>query len=160
MLPSGTSSSKSWQTVVDLHIPGLRRGATTSGSGEPPDGLKETRSWITDAPPPAPHQLSSTSMAIGTFNIPRSKPSSKVIKTLDAIDVAAKYFVYKLYEATGRQPMQWAPLHGLGESRPTISRAVERGWVILQAVGGKPLDRKAALTDEGRRLARKVRQTR
>jgi hypothetical protein len=35
-------------------------------------------------------------MAIGTFNIPRSKSASKVIKTLDAIDVAAKYFVYKL----------------------------------------------------------------
>jgi hypothetical protein len=35
-------------------------------------------------------------MAIGTFNIPRSKSAYKVIKTLDAIDVAAKYFVYKL----------------------------------------------------------------
>jgi hypothetical protein len=29
-------------------------------------------------------------MPIGTFNMPRSKPASKVIKTLDAIDVAAK----------------------------------------------------------------------
>jgi len=69
--------------------------------------------------------------------------------------VAARYFVYKLYEATARQPMQWVALHGLGESAATISRAVERGWVILQDVKGKPLDRKAALTDEGRRLARK-----
>jgi hypothetical protein len=80
-----------------------------------------------------------------------------VIKTLDAIDVAAKYFVYKLYEATGRQPMQWATLLGLGESRTTIARAVEREWVILQGVRSKPLDRKASLTDEGRRLARKGR---
>jgi len=72
-----------------------------------------------------------------------------------ALHPPARYFVYKLYEATGRQPMQWATLHGLGESRTTISRAVERGWVILQDVRGKPLDRKAALTDEGRRLARK-----
>jgi hypothetical protein len=67
------------------------------------------------------------------------------------------YFVYKLYEATDGQPMQWRVLHGMGESAATISRAVERGWVILQEVRGKPLDRKAALTDEGRRLARKGR---
>ena len=96
-------------------------------------------------------------MAIVSFHRPHTKGRSKVIKTLDAIDVAAKYFVYKLYEATGRQPMQWATLHGLGESLTTISRAVERGWVVFQDVRGKPLDRKAALTDEGRRLARKGR---
>jgi hypothetical protein len=46
-------------------------------------------------------------------------------------------------------------LHGMGESAATISRAVEHGWVILQ--GSKPLERKAALTDEGRRLARRGR---
>ena len=100
-------------------------------------------------------QLSSTSMANRTFNIPKSK--GKSFKTLDAIDVAAKYFVYKLYEATDRRPMQWQVLLGLGESAATISRAVEHGWVILQNVQGTPLDRKAALTDEGRRLARKGR---
>jgi hypothetical protein len=43
----------------------------------------------------------------------------------------------------------------MGESAATISRAVERGWVVLQGVGMKPLDRKVALTDEGRRLARR-----
>jgi hypothetical protein len=91
-------------------------------------------------------------MANRTFNIPKSK--GKSFKTIDAIDVAARYFVYKLYDATDGQPMQWATLHGLGESAATISRAVERGWVVLQGVGVKPLDRKAALTDEGRRLAR------
>jgi hypothetical protein len=94
-------------------------------------------------------------MANRTFNIPKSK--GKSFKTIGAIDVAARYFVYKLYEATGRQPMQWVALQGMDESRVTIARAVERGWVILQGVGGKPLDRKAALTDEGRRLARKGR---
>ena len=41
-------------------------------------------------------------MANRTFNIPKSK--GKAFKTIDAIDVAARYFVYKLYEATGRQP--------------------------------------------------------
>jgi hypothetical protein len=100
-------------------------------------------------------ELSSKTMPIGTFNFRTTK--SKVIKTGDGTDVAARYFVYKLYEATGARPLQWQLLHGMGESAATISRAVERGWVILEDVRGRPLDRKAALTDEGRRLARKGR---
>jgi hypothetical protein len=93
--------------------------------------------------------------AIGTFNIRTTK--SKVVKTGDGTDVAARYFVYKLYEATGGQPMQWQVLLGMGESAATISRAVERGLVVLQGDGGKPLERKAMLTSDGRRLARKGR---
>ena len=97
-------------------------------------------------------------MPTGTpFNATTAKGRSRVIKIRDGIDVAARYFVYKLYEATDGQPMQWQILHGMGESAATISRAVERGWVVLQDGRGKPLDRKAALTDEGRRLARKGR---
>jgi hypothetical protein len=98
-------------------------------------------------------------MAIGTFNIRSTKGQSKVVKTRDGTDVAARYFVYKLYEATDRRPMQWATLQGMGESMATISRAVERGWVILEGTSGKPLGRKAALTDEGRHLARRGRLT-
>jgi hypothetical protein len=94
-------------------------------------------------------------MANRTFNIPKSK--GKSFKTIGAIDVAAKYFVYKLYEAADGQPLRWHILHGMGESAATIARAVERGWVILEDARGKPLERKAALTDEGRRLARKGR---
>ena len=97
-------------------------------------------------------------MTIRTFNSsPTGKP--KVMNTLDAIDVAARYFVYKLYEATDGQWMQWRVLHGMGESAATISRAVECGWVVLQDVRNKPLERKAALTEEGRRLARRGRLT-
>ncbi len=102
-------------------------------------------------------ELSSTTMAIGTFIISTTKGKSKVVKTGDGADVAARYFVYKLYEATDGQPMQWQVLLGMGESAVTISRAVERGWVILQEVSRKPVERKAALTDDGRRLARKGR---
>jgi hypothetical protein len=40
-------------------------------------------------------------MANRTFNVPKSK--GKSFKTIDAIDVAARYFVYKLYEATDGQ---------------------------------------------------------
>ena len=96
-------------------------------------------------------------MTIRTFHFHSTPTGKSKVMTLNAIDVAARYFVYKLYEATDGQPMQWQVLLGMGESAATISRAVERGWVILQDVKGKPLDRKVALTDEGRRLARKGR---
>jgi hypothetical protein len=94
-------------------------------------------------------------MVIGTFHIPKGRP--KAVKAGDGIDVAARYFVYKLYEATDGQPMHSQLLLGMGESAATISRAVERGWVILEDARGRPLGRRAALTDEGRRLARKGR---
>jgi hypothetical protein len=78
-----------------------------------------------------------------------------VAKILDAIDVAAKYFIYKLYDATRRDRIKWVPLSGIDESQATIERAVERGWAILQRQpGGSPRQSEAALTDEGRRLAR------
>jgi hypothetical protein len=97
-------------------------------------------------------------MDITPFHAPvPSKGRAKVFKVQEGLDVAARYFVYKLYEATGGQPKQWGVLLGMEESAATISRAVERGWVVLQGVSRKPLDRKAALTDEGRRLARKGR---
>jgi hypothetical protein len=56
--------------------------------------------------------------------------------------------------------MRWATVRGLGElratvERATVERAVERGWVILEGTSGRPLERKAVLTDEGRRLARR-----
>ena len=101
-------------------------------------------------------------MASRTFNIVKSKGTPKAIKVASPTDVAARYFVYKLYEATDGQPKVWGTLRGMGELRATVERAVERGWVILEdesatARGGKPLQRNAALTDEGRRLARRGR---
>ena len=94
-------------------------------------------------------------MVIGTFYIPKAK--AKVIKTRDGTDVAARYFVYKIYESTDGQPNQWGTLRGMNEARATVARAVERGWVILQDAKARPGERKAALTDDGRRLARKGR---
>jgi hypothetical protein len=97
-------------------------------------------------------------MDITPFNAPVfAKGRAKVIKIRDGIEVAARHFVCKLYDTTDGQPMLWRVLHGMRESAATISRAVERGWVVLQEVRGKPLERKAALTDEGRRLAQKGR---
>jgi hypothetical protein len=96
-------------------------------------------------------------MTIRTYIIPQTKGKPRTSRTADGTDVAAKYFVYKLYEATNGQPMQWQVVHRMGETAATISRAVERGWVVLQGVIGKPLERRAALTDDGRRLARRSR---
>ena len=47
-------------------------------------------------------------MTFRPFTIPAAK--GKSFKTIGAIDVAAKYLVYKLYEATDGQRMRWATL--------------------------------------------------
>src|SRR5215467_2012531 len=67
-----------------------------------------------------------------------------------ALDIAARYFVYKLYDATDGQRMRWQFLYGMGESAASVAHAVERGWVVLQETTGRPLERRGALTDEGR----------
>ena len=54
-------------------------------------------------------------------------------KTGDAIDIAARYFVYKLYEATDCRPMAWQILRGMKEAPATVARAVQCGWVSVQA---------------------------
>jgi hypothetical protein len=77
-------------------------------------------------------------------------------KAGDAIDVAARFFVYKLYEATDRRPMAWHGLRGMKEEPTTVARAVERGWVVVRSDNsGKPSGQSGCLTDEGRALARK-----
>ena len=84
---------------------------------------------------------------------PTGKP--KLVKTRDALDVAARYFIYKLNDVTRRDRTQWVPLKGIDESQVTIGRAVELGWAVLQRRPGASLRQcEAALTDEGRRLAR------
>ena len=82
---------------------------------------------------------------------------SKPPRTAETLDIAARYFLYKLYDATNRQPGAWQVLgKTIGESKETVQRAVERGWVIVQedAVGGVKV-RSGMLTDEGRRVARR-----
>jgi hypothetical protein len=82
---------------------------------------------------------------------------SKPPRTAEALDVAARYFLYKLYDATNRQPGAWQVLGKMiGESKETVKRAVERGWVAVRDdVVGKVKVRSGMLTDEGRRVARK-----
>jgi hypothetical protein len=72
----------------------------------------------------------------------------------EAVDVAARYLVYKLYDATSGARGAWLPLNNLGEQMETLARAAGRGWVVVeQGAGGKGSS--ASLTDEGRRMARK-----
>ena len=80
----------------------------------------------------------------------QSKPS----RTGEAVDVAARYLVYKLYDATSGARGAWLPLSNIGEPTETLARAAGRGWVVVeQGAGGKA--RTASLTDEGRRMVRK-----
>ena len=88
------------------------------------------------------------------FFIPTAK--NKPARTGEAIDVAARYFVYTLFEATNGQPGVWKVLREMAEKAATVARAVERGWVVVRDVGvGKAKVQSGSLTDEGRRLARK-----
>ena len=75
----------------------------------------------------------------------------------EALDVAARHFVYKLYDASkGSTVLSWHALRSLGEVAVTVSRAVERGWVVVRDDGkGRAKESWAALTQEGRAVARK-----
>ena len=92
-------------------------------------------------------------MASRTFKIPRS---AKSFKTSDALDIAARYFAYKLYDASRGSTEPWHSIHAIGEVAATASRAVERGWVIVRDEGkGRATEPWAALTEQGRVMARK-----
>jgi hypothetical protein len=89
------------------------------------------------------------------FVIPRSA-KSKPNRTGEAIDIAARYLVYKLFDATGGNMALWHPVRMLREAAKTVSRAAERGWVVIRDDGdGRVKGQSAALTEEGRLLARK-----
>jgi hypothetical protein len=82
----------------------------------------------------------------------KAKPS----RTVEAVDVAARHLVYKLYEATDGVLGAWHALGRIGERPATVTRAVERGWIVTREVGlGKGKLVSASLTSEGRVLARK-----
>ena len=82
---------------------------------------------------------------------------SKQSTTAEVVDIAARHFVYKLYDATNGQPGVWQVLGKvIGERQETVARAVERGWIIVQEDDvGRIKVRSALLTEEGRRVARK-----
>jgi hypothetical protein len=86
------------------------------------------------------------------------KPGAKPSNTERGQDIAARFFVYKLYDATRGHQLQWHPLKGMGEKVATIVRAVQLGWVTVRNEAGKPPTKSAALTDEGLRVGRQGRR--
>jgi hypothetical protein len=94
---------------------------------------------------------------VRTYSIPKAAAKKASVKTKDALDIAARYLVYKLYVPGKAMTESWQPLSMLGEAAATVGRAVECGWVILRDQDqGKTQEQYAALTDEGRVLARKA----
>jgi hypothetical protein len=94
-------------------------------------------------------------MTLRTYVIPKAEKKATA-KTADALDVAARYLVYKLYVPGRTLGESWHPLSTLGEAAATVTRAVERGWVTLRDEGqGRTRERYATLTDTGRQVARK-----
>ena len=88
------------------------------------------------------------------FVIPTAK--SNPSRTSEAVDVAARYFVYRLYDAARGNPVMWQPVRAFREAAATVSRAVERGWVVVRDEGtGRAKQTCAVLTNEGRLMARK-----
>jgi hypothetical protein len=88
--------------------------------------------------------------------IPRAAKSTST-RTSEAIDIAARYLVYKLFDATGGNMPLGHPVRMLQEAAATVSRAVERGWVVVRDEGdGRAEQQSAALTEVGQLLARKA----
>ena len=46
--------------------------------------------------------------------------------------MAARYFVYELYDATSGHVGAWKVLRDNGQVQATVARAVERGWATLR----------------------------
>lgn len=72
-------------------------------------------------------------------------------------DTAAHSLVHTLFNAANGASGFWTPLRDLNESIQTVVRAVVRGWIILynHRRGDGITVLAVALTEEGRRMARK-----
>src|ERR1700761_3667079 len=90
------------------------------------------------------------------FVMTSTKGKAPAPRAAEAVDVAAKHLVYKLYETTRGRPDAWQVLGKIGERPETVARAVERGWLIVRDDNiGRIKVQSGVLTEEGRRLARK-----
>jgi hypothetical protein len=88
---------------------------------------------------------------------PQVSGERKPSRPTEVIDVAARYLVYKIFDAISGTPETSRPLRDIDEKVETLARAVERGWVVVldHQRAGQPTARVVALTDEGRRMARR-----
>jgi hypothetical protein len=81
----------------------------------------------------------------------------KASRNADGVDVAARYLVYNLFVALSGTPETSRLLRDIDEKIETLARAVERGWIEVfdRRRKGGAVVRLVALTDEGRRMARR-----
>ena len=63
---------------------------------------------------------------------PKASAGPKARKAADTEDIAGRYLVYKLYDATRDQSGTWQELPSLGEFKAIVDRTVERGWVTVR----------------------------
>jgi hypothetical protein len=75
----------------------------------------------------------------------------------DRVDVAARYLVYNIFVAISGTPETSRLLRDIDERVETLARAMERGWIEVFDRRRKSgaVVRLVALTDEGRRMARR-----
>ena len=85
------------------------------------------------------------------------RDEGKASRHADRLDLAARYLVYNLFIAISGTPETSQLLRDIDEKVETLARAVERGWIEVfghRRKSGEVM-RLVALTDEGRRIARK-----
>lgn len=85
------------------------------------------------------------------------RDEGKANRHADSVDLAARYLVYNLFIAISGTPETSQLLRDIDDKVETLARAVERGWVEVFDRRRKSgaVVRLVALTDEGRRIARK-----
>jgi hypothetical protein len=85
------------------------------------------------------------------------RDEGKASRHADRVDLAARYLVYNLFIAISGTPETSQLLRDIDDKVETLARAVERGWVEVFDRRRKSgaVVRLVALTDEGRRIARK-----
>src|SRR5688572_7785649 len=100
-----------------------------SGACEP--GLIVTESALAVAPVPTSASMVGIRAKAGVvskaFPIALAGPRGR--KVAGAEDVAARYLVYKLYDASRDQGGAWQELRALSEPKAIVDHAVERGWI-------------------------------
>ena len=79
------------------------------------------------------------------------------VRQLEEHDTAAHSLVHTLFNAANGASGFWTPLRDLNESIQTLVRAVVSGWIIVynHRRGDGVTVLAVALTEEGRRMARK-----
>jgi hypothetical protein len=64
-----------------------------------------------------------------------SQHQEQPLKSGEALDVAARYLLYKLYDTQRGNGVLWQTVRALGEAAANVSRAVDLGWAAVRDEG-------------------------